>query len=62
MCKLTSSCTAPHRVAGNFLVGFRVYDLLDFLVNEVVERVDVLPHQPAHRDAVVQVDKLKAKA
>jgi hypothetical protein len=35
-------------VAGDFLVALGAHDLLDLRVDEVVEAVDVLPHQAAH--------------
>ena len=36
------------RVARHLLVRLGVDDFLNLLVDEVVERVDVLPHQAAH--------------
>ncbi len=36
------------RVTDNALVALGAYDFLDLVVNEVVEGVNVLPHQAAH--------------
>mmetsp|Transcript_98 Transcript_98/g.180 ORF Transcript_98/g.180 Transcript_98/m.180 type:complete len:259 (-) Transcript_98:470-1246(-) len=41
-------------IAGDLLVGLRVDDFLDFLVDEIVKRVDVLAHEPPHLQEVRQ--------